>query len=393
MIRRNRQAQGYRLQLFQVSILSLAWVLFYGLTAAAAPSAAPADHVVSPPTEANPAAEGPTAPALSLAPTATTEKTDKINETKTEAPVSAPKPANPAKASANANEGFYAQIKNHCARHFPGLIQSNVRAACAAAAKWYFKFERSGAGVNCRLTYGEEPREVMACFVGLEITAASDLGKDDFKKRLQLCAEQYPAHTEIDAILQESCLSGIYMATVLPTKTTFATCAQISPEKSFVGPCGVGLSLAQLAQDLNSPIAPNKQNQICEQYFDHRQFHTGYRACLNGRSAAQEQSSGVREILTNCAAVTSDTDIEKAACFVGASIYRHLVKQDDVETKFKKCGNSKVSYEDRDFLACLTAASLTDYGSRGAAESGCKEIFKAPKNSARQNCVKSLGLF
>ena len=285
-------------------------------------------------------------------------------------------------------------LKKECNRHFPALIQSEVRTACSSAANSYAEFGASQAGVKCRLVYGEEPRELYSCLIGVDIADEISLQHEDYKKRLQLCADQYPAHTEIDSFLQESCLTGIYMPNLVGSHPNFETCAQISEERSFIGPCRVGFSLAK---DMTSPASPNIQNQLCEQYFDHKQFHTGYRACLNGRGAAASGGeASISQLLQNCGVVASNAknDTERAACLIGANIFQHLSKKEDVTKRFAKCGSNKVSYEDRDFLACLTAASALDItNSKTSAESACKEIFQAGKNNSRSDCVHSLALF
>lgn len=285
------------------------------------------------------------------------------------------------------------ELKKHCDRHFPGLIQGDLRTACGSVAEDYPRFGKSGALVNCRLNYGEEPREVMACLIGVEIADEMVNSRDEFKKRLQLCAEQYPAHTEIDAFLQESCLTGIHLPDLLNQKPNLGLCSQISPERSFLGPCSVGLSLA-----LRPPASASNlslQNRLCEQYFDHKQFHTGYRSCLTGRSIALAPSENVDEILKTCTSVISnnDNDTERAACFVGASIYRKLPQQDDLVKRFQKCGETKVSYEDRNVLACLAAASLVELDGKNGASSGCKEIFKTTKSRGRSDCLNSISQF
>lgn len=285
-------------------------------------------------------------------------------------------------------------LKKECNRHFPALIQSEVRTACISAADDYAEFGASQAGVKCRLVYGEEPRELYSCLIGVDIADEISLQHEEYKKRLQLCADQYPAHTEIDSFLQESCLTGIYMPNLVGSHPNFETCAQISEERSFIGPCQVGFSLAK---DMSSPAAPNIQNQLCEQYFDHKQFHTGYRACLNGRGAAASGGeASMSQLLQSCGVVASNAknDTERAACLIGANIFQHLSKKEDVTKRFSKCGTNKVSYEDRDFLACLTAASALDItNSKTGAESACKEIFQAGKNNSRSDCVHSLTLF
>lgn len=315
--------------------------------------------------------------------------------TPTPASKSAPAPVAAAAYDKKAAAQLADDLKKHCDRHYPGQIQGEIRAACASASNGYSRFGKSQAGIRCRLNYGEEPRLVLACLIGLEISDELSLKKEDFKKKLQLCAEHYPAHNEIDGFLQESCLTGVHLPTLLSEKPRLDLCTQISPERSFLSPCAVGLSLAQDAAS-NNPVSNNQVNRICEQYFDHRQFHTGYRACLNARSLSLLEADRFDDVMKFCTTVVSDggNDTERAACIVGVSIYRTLSKQEDISKRFQKCGaTTKVSYEDRDFLACLTAASLLDYSDKNNAQSGCKSVFKTAKSRGRSDCLSSLALF
>lgn len=308
--------------------------------------------------------------------------------------------------SKEATEKLSLQLKPECDRHFPGLIQAEVRTACSSAAEFFGRYGKTLSEANCRLEYGEDPRLTMACLIGATVSDDLQAKREDFKKNLQLCAEYYPKHTEIDAFFQESCLIGVYLPRVLRPgdKPRLETCSQITPERSFLGPCAVGLSLAQETQNTKLvgdskpqpvPSAPSQQNEMCEKYFDHVKFHTTYRACLNARSAALEWTGRYADVIKNCSAVVSDgnSDNEKAACLVGASIYRHLSNKEDITQKFQKCGDNKVSYQDRDFLACLTAASLLDFTDRQSAQSGCRDIFKNPRTRSRNDCANSLALF
>jgi hypothetical protein len=282
--------------------------------------------------------------------------------------------------------------KKNCDRHFPGLIQGEIRNACSSATEGLSKYGKLGAEVRCRLDYGEEPREVMACLIGVDIAEDLAAKKDEFKKKLQLCAEQYPMHVEIDAFLQEACLTGVHLPNLLGEKPRLGLCAQITPERSFQGPCGVGLSLSQ--NDAES-VEPSKQNKLCEQYFDHRKFHSGYRACLNARALALNWTGKVADIIKTCSesVAESDSDTTRAACMVGASVYQQLLTNKDSSARFQKCGENKVSYQERDFLACLTAASLLDFTDKNGAEAGCKDVFRTAKGRGRGDCLNSLSLF
>ncbi|MES2964349.1 MAG: hypothetical protein V4760_10690 [Bdellovibrionota bacterium] len=286
------------------------------------------------------------------------------------------------------------ELKKHCARHYPGQIQGELRAACTVASEDFKASEKTLANTRCRLNYGEEPRLVMACLIGVSIVDDLANKKDDFKRKLQVCAEQYPQHTEIDAFLQESCLTGVHLPETMSATDglAFETCGRLSPERSFIGPCAVGLSLAR--ESLGSADA-GQQNKLCEQYFDHRRFHLTYRACLNARSVPIEGDVKIEDQLASCANIVSNTenDNERAACLIGASIHRSISKKTEITKKFQKCGDYKVSYQEREFLACLTAASLTELGDRSRADAGCKAIFRKAKDSSRNNCTNSIGRF
>lgn len=276
--------------------------------------------------------------------------------------------------------------------YFPGKIQGDLRTACASATLKFSASDKGLAQTKCRLTYGEEPRAVMACLIGVSIADDVNGGRTDFKRKLQLCAEQYPQHTEIDAFLQESCLTGIHLPELLPALSSapYDSCGQLSPERSFIGPCAVGLSLVN---ETVSNGGPNDQNLQCEKYFDHRKFHLTYRACLNARSVTVEDSKKVEDVIRDCSNIVSDpgNDNERAACLIGSNIHRSLEKKQDVSKRFQKCGTNKVTYDGRDILACLTAASLVDMVGKSSAENGCKTVFKeVKKDSSRGDCLAAL---
>lgn len=294
-------------------------------------------------------------------------------------------------------EKLSGDVKANCDRHFPGRIQGELRSTCASATQGYARYGNQLARTRCRVDNGEEPRLVMACLIGTVIADDLSAKRDDFKRKLQLCAEHYPQHTEIDAFLQESCLTGIHSPSLVTgaEKPRLETCSQITPERSFLGPCAVGLSLAQESNDAPS----SQQNKLCEQYFDHRKFHMGYRACLNARGAALLGTEAADDLIKGCSnLVSGGSEVEQAACLVGLNIHRYVSRKDDVTKRFQKCGDNKVSYQDRDFLACLTAASLLDFGNgvrtgKNGAEAGCKDVFKAGKSRSRGDCLNSLNTF
>ena len=313
--------------------------------------------------------------------------------TATPTPTASPTPtATPVK---NPEDEASGELKKHCARHYPGLIQGELRAACHSAGEEFKATEKTLASTRCRLSHGEEPRLVMACLIGVNILHDMANSKEDFKKKLQVCAEQYPQHTEIDAFLQESCLTGVHLPDTMRSTEGpgFAACGKLSPERSFIGPCAVGLSLAR--ESLNSS-EPGQQNKFCEQYFDHRRLHQTYRACLNARSVPIEaDGTKVEDVLASCANIVSDpdNDNERAACLIGTGIHRALTKKDEISKKFQKCGDNKVSYQNRDVLACLAAATLLEFGDKSRADAGCKNVFKQNRNSSRNSCASAIGLF
>lgn len=301
------------------------------------------------------------------------------------------------KAEAQAADNLVNELKKNCQKHFFGQLQSEVRAACSSAGRDYLRLSKMGRSLpitRCRLNYGEEPRLVMACLIGANIVDELNSGIEHFKKKLQLCNENYPSHNAIDEVFLESCLTGIYIPNFMNAGRLerFEVCAQITPERSFIGPCAVGLSLAQ---DSDLKVSPAQQNKMCDKYFNLNRFHKGYRACLNARSLGPQVPSKYAEALRGCTNVVSEAnnDTERAACLVGIAIYRHLERNEDVSKRFQKCGDAKVTYQERDVLACLTAASLLDFTDKNGAESGCKEVFKELKSHSRNDCLKSVATF
>jgi len=304
-------------------------------------------------------------------------------------------------ASANKNtkidqERFTKEVTQYCEKHFPGLIQSEVRAACISSAEDHQRLGRNLVETRCRLNYGDEPRLVMACLIGASIGHDLSEGREDFKSKLQLCAEAYPVHNEIDAFLQESCITGTHVPELMSVenKARHEACAKITPERSFIGPCAVGLGL--VLEDKQSSVPPIEQNKHCEQYFNLKRFHKGYRACMNARGLTLRSTKNVNEVLKDCGNILSDrnNETEKAACLVGLTIHRKLSSREDITKHFQKCGDNKVTYQDRDFLACLTAASLLYFtNNKTTAQNACREIYKNAKSRSRGDCLNSLNLF
>lgn len=328
----------------------------------------------------------------SSAVTASDTQTETVTPAAVSSPIPTPAPQPKAKTYSEKEVTALTQsLKDNCDRHFPGQIQAELRSACSSAAKPFTQHGKKLTEIHCRLEYGEDPRLVMACLIGSNVVNDMANKQDTYKKQLQLCAEHYPAHTEIDAFLQESCLTGIHMPTLVneTEKLKLEMCSQVTPERSFLGPCAVGLSLAK---DLNPAAQPSKHNQACERYFDHRQFHTGYRACLNARALALNWTGKHDDVIRVCGDIVSNStsDTERAACIVGVGIHHHLAKQSDITTQFEKCGDNKVSYQDRNFLACLTAASLLEFTDKQGAASGCNAVFKDRRSKSLSECRSSL---
>lgn len=345
------------------------------------PAAASPTPATSATPTATPAASPTASPAASPSPTASPTATPKPSPTAT------PKPA----AKAGDKKAATDELTKACALHFPGKIQGELRAACASAGLKFTSAEKGLEQTRCRLSYGEEPRAVMACLIGVSVADDINSNRADYKRKLQICTEQYPQNTEIDDFLQESCLTGIHLPELMPNiaGAPYDTCGQLSPERSFIGPCAVGLSLVN---ETISKDGPSEQNLLCKKYFDHTKFHLTYRACLNARSVTVEDTKKVDDVIRDCSNIVSDpgNDNERAACLIGSNIHRSLEKKQDVAVRFGKCGTNKVTYDDRDTLACLTAASLVDMVGKNSAENGCKTVFKAPKDSSRSDCLNSL---
>lgn len=332
-------------------------------------------------------------PSASPSPTATAQPSP--SPTTSPSPTASPAASPTTTPSKRAEDGDSKDLKKHCDRHYPGQIQGELRSACLSAGEEFKASEKSLVNTRCRLNYGEEPRLVMACLIGASILNDLSASKDDFKKKLQVCAEQYPQHTEIDAFLQESCLTGVHLPETMASTegASFEVCGKLSPERSFIGPCAVGLSLAR--ESLNSS-EPGRQNKLCEQYFDHRRFHLTYRACLNARAVPIEGDVKIEDQIASCSNIVSnpENDNERAACVIGASIHRALSKKTEITKKFQKCGDYKVSYQERDVLACLTAASLLELQpERGRVDAGCKAIFRQKRDSSRNNCLNAVARF
>ncbi|MCM2281631.1 MAG: hypothetical protein NDI61_07270, partial [Bdellovibrionaceae bacterium] len=98
-----------------------------------------------------------------------------------------------------------------------------------------------------------------------------------------------------------------------------------------------------------------------------------------------------------CSNLTSgkNDDVERAACVVGGSIWHNLAKTPNgANLRFRHCGDRKVNWTEKEFLACLTAAALLDLTSEPEARQSCKLIFSAGgrrnKNTRRNDCFRAV---
>lgn len=298
------------------------------------------------------------------------------------------------KLSKSELESINDEHRKACEQQYTGKIQSEVRLACQSPTDELQSIGPDLAQTRCRLNYGEEPRLVTSCLIGVAIYSDLLEKRDEYRVKQRLCAEHYPSHTEIDSFLQESCLVGAHLPRLLKTtdRPHFEVCATINPERSFIGPCAAGLSLAT---DAGAAQAMGQQNKICEQFFDHRQFHIGYRSCLAARGLGPQIPEKLADAMKACSSViaNAENDTERAACMVGLNIFRHGNKQEDLTKRFGKCGDTKVSYEDRDFLACLTAVSLVDLADKAKAHEGCRDVYRNNKSRSRTDCLEALNRF
>lgn len=320
----------------------------------------------------------------------------------------------PTKAPAS----WFEDQKKQCDALYRGKIQAGIRRACYLGGSFtdsYFEKTPAVAETACRLQYGEEPGETFACLIGTRVarevaqksSGSASGSNSEFLKAFQLCSEVYPMRTELDSYLLESCLIGIYVPTLTGKAPRFDLCTTVTHERSFYGPCTVGVSLAHeskiftgeaKAPSETTTIAPSHRA-LCEKYFDHLRFHLGYRSCLNARavkSSLLERAQTVDEIRNRCDAVVSDpaNDHERGACLVGAALMDSILSAKPVSI-FDGCGVKQVRYEDRDFLGCLAAGSILFFKKMNISSSlspdrTCKEVFRDRKSQALAGCLNSI---
>jgi hypothetical protein len=292
--------------------------------------------------------------------------------------------------------------RKSCDKYYPGAIQAGIRRSCYVGGAlvdryngWAPRVSESG----CRLQYGEEPTETYACLIGTKIanqlanTQTKDAlekqgGQKPFLASLQSCSEIYSVRTDLDTYLLESCLTGIHANSFMPNLDRFEICRQITPERSFIGPCSVGASLN------SSDSTPTSDHRIqCEKYFDHLRFHQAYRSCLNAKAVNPENDDAITldAIKARCDTIVSDNgnDHERGACIIGAVLLENK-RRGLSSSIFDGCGVNQVRYEDRDVLGCLAAGSFLSYSNSNTADRLCREIFRDRKSLARSGCLNSI---
>lgn len=325
----------------------------------------------------------------------------------------------PLKATAEATSSktpapWFDEHKMQCDTLYRGKIQAGIRRACYLGGSFTDQYNDKAPSVAetaCRLQYGEEPGETFACLIGTRVAheVSKKTSSPEFLKAFQLCSEVYPMRTELDSYLLESCLVGIFVPTLTGKTPRFDLCTTVTHERSFYGPCTVGVSLAYESKiftgetattSSTAAIAPSHRA-LCEKYFDHLRFHLGYRSCLNARaikSSLIERAQTLDEVRNRCDAVVSDpaNDHERGACLVGAALMDSLQSSKPVSV-FDGCGVKQVRYEDRDFLGCLAAGSIMFFKNMNitsalSPDRTCKEVFRDRKSQALAGCLNSISL-
>jgi hypothetical protein len=287
-------------------------------------------------------------------------------------------------------------LVKQCELHYSAMTQKISKTACQLGLLLHKESGAATARTECGKTNQTKSPAERACLVGVTIADDTANNRQNYATRLKLCQDHYPLHSELDAYLQESCLIGVYLAFddgVAPgKKPKLDLCSKFSSEKSFLGPCGAGLGLA-FASVSSETVSMSEHNRLCTRYFDHKVFHQGYRACLNAHALSLTWDGRVSRIARDCGALTSakHDDIETAACVVGANIHSNLSRGKSGEnTRFQTCGENKVSWTDRNYLVCLTAASLIDFSSLKEARNACKDIFPGRRNKRRGECSRAV---
>jgi hypothetical protein len=309
-------------------------------------------------------------------------------------------------------------VRRHCDRHYPGRIQAGLRRACFVGGISVEKFGELVAHpkapeTSCRLQYGEESSETLACLIGTRLARGvqertANRGQsailDLMQRRLQLCSESFNVRNDLDASLLESCLAGAHASELLLMNPApqLEICGQITPDPSFIGPCQVGVALA-------ADNRPAAHLALCEKYFDRLRFHVGYRSCVNagpigstlvGFNKSLNGGNLAESIRKRCDSLVADSgnDHERGACVVGAGFLYALSLESSAQAQrlklYERCGSKQVTFDDRDFLGCLAAASLLDLSDgRGAqASRECSQTFRSAKSLARSACLSSVNV-
>lgn len=280
-----------------------------------------------------------------------------------------------------------------CDKYYPGAIQAGIRRSCYVGGVLVDRYtgqpERV-AETGCRLQYGEEPTETFACLIGTKIANEISAGKKEFLSNLQSCSEVYSVRTDLDTYLLESCLTGVHAKSFMAKYDRFETCRQITPERSFIGPCSVG---AALASQTTAAAQASDHRLQCEKYFDHLRFHQAYRSCLNARAVNPDNETPLTldTIKSRCDSIVSDNgnDHERGACIIGAVLLENK-RLGQSSTIFDGCGVNQVRYEDRDVLGCLAAGSFLSFSNANTADRFCREIFRDRKSLARSGCLNAI---
>ena len=288
-----------------------------------------------------------------------------------------------ASATAADNKPDFEKI---CREHYGSILQGSLRNSCLEGTKFQQNLGISFARLECRLSFGDSQSQTAACLLG---TQAADEEKNriaTYKDKLTICREQYPPHTEIDAYLLESCLTGVHLHEIAP-QISDKRCSELSTERSFVAPCEVGVILDQELKNKNHEAA-TKSNLQCTNLFDHQSFHTGYRACLNARALETLNIEKTAQLIKNCQDLVSNkfSESERAACIIGFSLHR---RSSTLATN-GACPSQKLTFDEREAMGCLTGQALLEMGGKVDAEKGCKELFNTRKSRGRAECLRSL---
>lgn len=393
------------------------------------PQASPEPTPIATPTPTAPVAASATpAPSPTPVPTpVTTSVTTSVTTPRATTPTPRPSPAATAtpvaaaptpEANARPLPSWLEDVRRHCDRHYPGRIQAGLRRACFVGGISVEKFGElathpKAPETSCRLQYGEEPSETLACLIGTRLARGvrermANRGQsallDLMQRRLQLCSESFNVRNDLDASLLESCLAGAHASELLLKNPSpqLEICGQITPDPSFIGPCQVGVALA-------ADNRPAAHLALCEKYFDRLRFHVGYRSCVNagpigstlvGFNKSLNGGNLAESIRKRCDSLVADTgnDHERGACVVGAGFLYALSLESSAQAQrlklYERCGSKQVTFEDRDFLGCLAAASLLDLSDgRGAqASRECSQTFRSAKSLARSACLSSVNV-